>query len=239
MEGEFTGALGEMPNILALRRLMVSGVASVLSEGYKAGTSSLALRYREAVSMSCGENFPGDRFSMGLGLRLLDVVVPNGSGLNLLSDGCWPHSSANRCRLGLGELLTTISGGSDEKWAFVLWLVSIGSGANLRLVLCVVSTGSGANLRFVLALVSIGSGANLRFVFVVVSTGSGANLRTGLGLSAGTSTCLSFDDDVDVSIGWTLNRLGGPFGAMVYISFCTGSQCLIFYPTYRYDLQSV
>jgi hypothetical protein len=183
MEGEFTGALGEMPSILAFRRLMVSGVASVLSEGYRAGTSSLALRYREAVSMSCGENFPGDRFRIGLGLRLFDVVVPNGSGLNLLSDGCWPHSSANRCRLGLGELLTTISGGSDEKWALVLWLVSMGSGANLRLFLCVVSTGSGANLRFVLALVSIGSGANLRFVFVVVSTGSGANLRTGFGLS--------------------------------------------------------
>lgn len=67
---------------------MNSGVASVLSEGYKAGTLSLALRCLWAVSMSCGENFPFERFNIGLGLRLLVDVVPIGCGLNLRGVGC-------------------------------------------------------------------------------------------------------------------------------------------------------
>jgi hypothetical protein len=131
-----------------------------------------------------------------------------------------------------------VSSGTGENLRFVFTVVSTGSGANLRLVFTVVftvvSTGSGANLRFVFTkvsrgsgenlrrfvftVVSTGSGANLRFVFVVVSTGSGANLRTGLGLSASSSAFLFLEDDVDVSIGSILKRLGPPVEAILLSS---------------------
>lgn len=218
--GELTGALGEIPSMRALRGLMKSGVASVLSEGYSVGTLSLARRCRCAVSMSCGENFPFARFKIGLGFRLLVDVVCTGCGLNLRGVGCWPHSSANLCRLGLGELFTGVPPGSEGEGWFVVWVVSMGSTANLRLLRCVVSTGSGANLRFVFTLVSTGSGANLRLLFVVVSTGSGANLRTGFVSALSASMFLSLEDDTDVSIGSTLKRLGGAFEAMIYMLIC-------------------
>lgn len=115
------------------------------------------------------------------------------------------------------KLSSGVSVCSGDEDRFVEWVVSMGSGANLRLFRCVVSTGSGANLRFVFTVVSTGSGANLRLLFVVVSTGSGANLRFGLGSVLSSSACLSFEDDTDVSIGSTLNLLGGAVEAMIYM----------------------
>lgn len=108
-----------------------------------------------------------------------------------------------------------------------MWVVSMGSGANLRLVRWVVSSGSGANLRFVFTLVSSGSGANLRLLFVVVSTGSGANLRTGFVSALSSSVFLSLEDDTDVSIGSTLNRLGGAFDAMIYMLICLNDSVVL------------
>lgn len=89
-------------------------------------------------------------------------------------------------------------------WRLLRVVVSIGSGAKRRLDRLVVSTGSGANLRLDLELE------------VVVSTGCGANLR-GFGLSGWSAGALSLEDETVVSIGSTLNRLGGAADAMLSI----------------------
>jgi hypothetical protein len=86
-----------------------------------------------------------------------------------------------------------------------------------RLLREVVSTGSGAKRRFVFVVVSMGLGANLRLdvdFVVVVSIGCGANLR-GFGLSESSALDLSLEDVTVVSIGSTLNRLGGAAGAIL------------------------
>ena len=174
---------------------------------------------------------PAERFKMGLGFRLLDNADPSGCILGLRGEGCVPHSSANLWRLGLIGLFAADSVGLEVKGKLVasfasgddLWLsrcvVSTGTGANLRLDFVVVSTGSGANLRFVFVVVSIGSTANLRFVFTLVSTGSATNFRWGLPVGI-SSAFLSFEEDVDVSIGSTLKRLGGAADAIVNICSC-------------------
>ena len=120
-----------MPKILAFLALMtlLSGVASVLSDGSSAGVASPVLRDLCAVSISCGGNFLG----LGGCLLLARDVVSRGSGLNFRGEVFSSHSLANLRRLSLLEAV----------------VVSTGSGANRRTFLDVVSTGSGANLRFV------------------------------------------------------------------------------------------
>lgn len=131
------GGVGEMPRIRAFLALtaLLSGVASVLSEGSSAGVASPVLRDLCAVSISCGANFLG----LGGCLRLPLAVVSSGSGLNFLGEVFSSHSSANLRRLLL-----------------VVAVVSTGSGAKRRTFFCVVSIGSGTNLRFVECVVSIG-----------------------------------------------------------------------------------
>jgi hypothetical protein len=136
--GVLLGGVGEMPRIRAFLVLitLLSGVASVLSDGRSAGVESPALRNLWAVSISCGANFLG----LGGCFRLPLAVVSSGSGLNLLGAVFSSHSSANLRRLLLLEVV----------------LVSTGSGANRRTFFCVVSIGSGENLRFVDCVVSTG-----------------------------------------------------------------------------------
>lgn len=138
MVGVLFGGVGEMPKIRALLALiaLVSGVASVLSEGRSAGVASPALRVLCALSTSCGANFLG----LGGCFLLPRAVVSRGSGLNLRGEVFSSHSSANLWRLFLLEEV----------------VVSTGSGAKRRTFLCVVSMGSGANLRFVDCVFSIG-----------------------------------------------------------------------------------
>lgn len=110
------------------------GVASVLSEGKRAGDESPALRVLFAVSISCGANLrvagrgaclivEVDGSTMRgvafLWFRVLRSVVSMSSGLKRLLVGLiWlSHSSANLSRLF---------------FRFVLVVVSTGSGANLR-----------------------------------------------------------------------------------------------------------
>jgi len=139
---------------------------------------------------------------MGFSLRLFELVVSTGSGLNFLGDVCCAHASAYLCRL----LRAVVSIGSGAKRRLVFSVVSIGVGSNFRLLFFVVSTGSGANRRGAGFLASVEAGLSFRFVFDVVSTGSGANLRTGFVFSI--LSFRSFDDLAVVSIGSTLNRLG-------------------------------
>lgn len=81
MVGVLFGGVGEMPSIRAFLALiaLLSGVASVLSEGSSAGVASPALRDLCALSISCGANFLG----LGGCLLLPLEVVSKGSGLNL------------------------------------------------------------------------------------------------------------------------------------------------------------
>ncbi len=111
--GVLFGGVGEIPKIRAFLALMalLSGVASVLSEGSNAGVTSPALRDLCALSINCGANF------LGLGGCLLPLdVVSRCSGLNLRGDVFSSHSLANFRRLSLLEVE----------------VVSTGSGANRR-----------------------------------------------------------------------------------------------------------
>lgn len=249
-----------MPRIRALLALiaLISGVASVLSEGRSAGVASPAFRVLCALSTNCGANFLG----LGGCFLLPRADVSTGSGLNLRGEVFSSHSSANLRRLLLLEVVVVSTGsgtkrrtffcvfsmGSGANLRFVDCVISTGCGANRRVVLCVVSVGCGANLRFVFVVVSTGSGANLRFDFVVVSTGSGANFRlvfcvvsrgsganlrlllvvvstgsganfrTGFEVPTSESSLRSLELEVEVSIGSTLNRLGGATLAMVSLT---------------------
>lgn len=116
------GGLGEIPSIRAFLALMalLSGVASVLSEGRSAGVASPVLRDLCAVSISCGGNFLG----LGGCLLLPLEIVSSGSGLNFLGEVFSSHSSVNFRRLLLVDVL-----------------VSTGSGAKRRTFFCDVSIG--------------------------------------------------------------------------------------------------
>lgn len=177
----------------------------------------------------------------GANRRFVLVVDSTGSTANLRLgfELCFSHSSANFLRLFLSEVSTgsgaNLRGGLESP-SFAgelslddLAVVSIGSGVERRFVPVDVSIGSGANRRREsgffssadggslddLAVVSIGSGAKRRLVRVVVSTGSGLKQEV---FAPCTVSRASFEDFEVVSIGSTLNRLGGMVAAMVDIS---------------------
>jgi hypothetical protein len=91
--GVLFGGVGEIPRIRAFLALitLLSGVASVLSEGRSAGVASPVLRDLCAVSINCGANFLG----LGGCFLLPRDVVSKGSGLNLRGEVFSFHSSAN------------------------------------------------------------------------------------------------------------------------------------------------